>query len=169
MTRFGDLFQVSYVAKDCDRAVEFAAAKLGIDNFTVFDAVAPVLSRGKMQDLSLRVAVANAGTHQFEIIQPISGPIWIYTDGIDLDRQALTFHHVALAVIGPFSAWQQTIAKLREDGDEIVQICEPAAGEEPQVAFAYADNRRTLGHYTEYLWWSKAMNGSPSMPNLFQG
>jgi len=168
ISRFGDLFQLSYVTKDIDDAVAFASAKLGIDNFTVFDATAAVLSRGTMQDLSLRVAVANTGTHQFEIIQPVSGPTWIYTDGIDLDRQALTFHHVAVAVMGPHTAWKETVAALRADGDEIVQLCEPPEGEEPQVCFCYVDNRRTLGHHTEYLWWSKAMNGRPSMPRLLQ-
>jgi hypothetical protein len=169
ISRFGDLFQVSYVAKSRDRAVEFAAGKLGIDNFFTFEAKAPVLSRGTMQELELRVAVANTGTHQFEIIEPVSGPTWIYTDGVDLDRRALTLHHVGIAVMGPFSTWRETIAKLREDGDEIVQLCEPPPGEEPSACFAYVDNRGSLGHFTEYLWWSPAMNGTPTMPAMRQG
>jgi len=168
ISRFGDIFQLSYVTKDLNGAVAFAARKLGIDNFFVFDAKVPVLSRGSMQELELRVAVANTGTHQFEIIEPISGPIWIYTDGVDRDRQAITLHHVGIAVMGPFSAWQETLAKLREDGDEIVQLSEPAAGEEPTACFAYVDNRNSLGHFTEYLWWSKAMNGAPTMPSMQQ-
>lgn len=169
ISRFGDLFQVSYVAKDRDRAVDFAVAKLGIDNFYTFDASYPTLTRGEVQELSLRVAVANTGTHQFEIIEPVSGPTWIYTDGVDLDRQAMTLHHIGIAVMGPFSTWQETIAKLREDGDEIVQLCEPPADGDPQAAFAYVDNRPSLGHHTEYLWWAPAMNGTPTMPNMLQG
>lgn len=169
ISRFGDIFQLSYVAKDRDRAVAAASAKLGIDNFFCFDARAPVLSRGAMQDLVLRVAVANTGAHQFEIIEPVDGPTWIYTDGIDLDRQALTLHHVGVAVMGPFSVWQETIAKLREDGDEIVQLSEPAPGEEPVACFAYVDNRASLGHFTEYLWWAPSMNGTPTMPAILQG
>lgn len=168
ISRFGDLFQVSYVARDRDRAVEFAAAKLGIDNFFSFDAKAPVLSRGSLQELELRVAVANTGTHQFEIIEPVSGPTWIYTEGYDLDRQALTLHHMGIAVMGPFSLWKETLAKLREDGDEIVLLSEPGPGEEPVACFTYVDNRDSLGHYTEYLWWSKAMNGTPTMPDMLQ-
>lgn len=167
ISRFGDIFQLSYVAKDRDHAVDFAAAKLGIANFHLFEAQTPVLSRGEVQILDLKVAVANTGTHQFEIIQPVGGPTWIYTEGKDLDRP-LTFHHVGLAVLGSFDVWQKTIAKLRADGDEIVQICEPQAGEEPVACFAYVDNRPTLGHHTEYLWWSKAMNGTPTIPELIQ-
>ena len=167
--RFGDIFQLSYVARDRDRAVEFAAAKLGIENFFCFEGKCPVRTRGNIEDLLLRVAVANTGTHQFEIIEPVSGPTWIYTDGRDLDRQALSLHHVGVAVMGPHSVWQDTIAQLRADGDEIVQISELAPGEEPQALFAYVDNRASLGHFTEYLWWSPAMNGTPTMPTLMQG
>lgn len=163
---FGDLFQLSYVAQNRDRAVAFASAKLGVENFVCFDATAPVLSRGRMEQLSLRVAVANTGRHQFEIIEPVSGPTWIYMDGKDLAAQPLVFHHVGLAVRGPFARWQETIARLREDGDEIVQICEPAPGEAPTACFAYVDNRRTLGHFTEYLWWASELNGSPAFPVL---
>jgi hypothetical protein len=167
-SRFGDIFQLSYVTRDRDLAVEFATAKLGIDNFHTFAAQAPVLSRGDMHVLDLKVAVANMGTHQFEIIEPVAGPTWIYTEGKDLDRQPLIFHHVGIAVMGPFQAWQETLASLRADGDEIVQICEPQPGEEPMACFAYVDNRRTLGHHTEYLWWSPALNGTPTMPDMQQ-
>lgn len=167
--RYGDIFQLSYVAKDRDRAVEFAAAKMGISNFFMFEGKCPVRSRGTIQELNLRVAVANTGTHQFEIIEPVSGPTWIYTEGMDLDRQALTLHHIGVAVVGPYPVWLDTIAQLQADGDEIVQISELAPGKEPQAVFAYIDNRATLGHFTEYLWWSPAMNGTPTMPAIQQG
>ena len=169
ISRFADLFQVSYVAKDRDRAVEFAAGKLGIHNFFAFEAEYPTLTRGVVHEMRLRVAVANTGRHQLEIIEPVAGPTWIYTDGIDLDRQVMTLHHVGIAVLGTFATWQETVAGLREDGEEIVQLCEPPAGEEPKVAFAYVDNRPSLGHHTEYLWWAPALNGAPTMPALQQG
>lgn len=167
--RFGDIFQLSYVARDRDAAVAFAATKLGIDNFFCFDGKCPVRTRNGLEQLDLRVAVANTGAHQFEIIEPVSGPTWIYTEGRDLDRQVLTLHHVGVAVVGPYSTWEATIAQLRADGDEIVQISEIAPGEAPQAMFAYVDNRATLGHHTEYLWWAPAMNGTPTMPAIRQG
>lgn len=167
--RFGDIFQLSYVTGDRDRAVEYAAAKLGISNFFKFDGVAPVISRGETLQLHVRAAVANTGTHQFEILEPVGGPTWIYTDGRDLDRQVLQLHHVGIAVVGPYSLWLDTIAQLQADGDEIVQISALAPGEEPQALFAYVDNRATLGHFTEYLWWSPVMNGTPTVPHIQQG
>lgn len=167
--RFGDMFQLSYVTRDRDAAVEFAQAKFGIDNFTLFDGVSPVISRGAAQELRLRAAVANVGTHQFEILEPVGGPTWIYTDGRDLNGPLLQLHHIGMAVMGPYSAWEETIARLEADGDEIVQIATVVPGTEPQAMFAYVDNRKTLGHFTEYLWWSPRLNGLPSFPALLQG
>lgn len=169
ISRFGDIFQLSYVTQDRDQAMTYAADKLGIDNFFTLDATVPVVSRGETIDLSLRVAVANTGSHQFEIIEPVAGPTWIYTDGKDLDLQPLLLHHIGIAVVGPYSLWQQTIIQLERDGDEIVQISALSPGEEPKAMFAYVDNRQSLGHFTEYLWWSEGMNGTPTMPNIPQG
>lgn len=166
--RFGTMFQVSYVTRSRDAAVDLARARLGIDNFALFDGVSPVLSRGEAQKLRLRAAVANVGTHQFEILEPVGGPTWIYTDGRDLGGSLLQLHHIGLAVMGPFSAWEETLARLEADGDEIVQVSTIAPGAEPQAMFAYVDNRKTLGHFTEYLWWSPRLNGLPSFPNLVQ-
>ena len=167
--RFGDLFQVSYVTRDRDAAVQFARDKLGIDNFFLFDGVSPVVSRGEAQELRLRAAVANVGTHQFEILEPVAGPTWIYTDGRDLGGPLLQLHHVGLAVLGPWSCWEETIRRLEADGDEIVQMAAVAPGEEPQAMFAYVDNRASLGHFTEYLWWAPRLDGMPTFPDLRQG
>lgn len=165
---FGTMFQVSYVTRSRDEAVKFASEKLGVDNFFLFDGVAPVEARGQAQELRLRAAVANVGTHQFEILEPVGGPTWIYTDGRDLGGPLLQLHHVGLAVVGPYSAWEEAIARLEADGDEIVQRSVVAPGEEPQAMFAYVDNRATLGHFTEYLWWSPRLDGSPTFPALQQ-
>ncbi|MBU6269568.1 MAG: hypothetical protein KGN34_18635 [Sphingomonadales bacterium] len=167
--RFGDIFQLSYVTRERDAAVAFARAKLGIASFFTFDGIAPVISRGETVQLHVRGAVANTGTHQFEILEPVGGPTWIYTEGRDLDAQLIQLHHVGVAVVGPYQTWLDTIEQLRADGDEIVQISALAPGEEPMALFAYVDNRATLGHFTEYLWWAPAMNGTPTVPHITQG
>lgn len=163
-----NIFQFSYVTNRMEEAIDLAASTFGVGDFHTFEAETPVISRGEAQSLALRVAVANSGLHQFEIIEPVSGPTWIYTEGKDLVRQPLVFHHVGIAVLGPYTSWLDTIAELRAGDDEIVQICQPSADEEPFACFAYVDNRKTLGHHTEYLWWSKTMNGMPTMPAIRQ-
>ena len=163
---FGDLFQASYVAKDRDRAVELAQSQMGVDNFVLFDSQAPVLSGGKVQTLSLRVAVANIGRHQFEIIQPVSGPTHIYTDGMDMDGRVMSFHHLALAVTGSYSRWEEALRQLRASGNEIAFLSPAEPVDKPMACFAYVDTRKTLGHYTEYLWWAPELNGNPAFPNF---
>jgi hypothetical protein len=167
-SHFAELFQLSYITRDIDQAVDEAARELGVpaSTFHVGDAEAPVLSGGKVQDLKLKAAIANIGRHQFEILQPISGPIHVYTDFVDLDSKLLNFHHVALAVRGPFGNFQKVVEQVRASGDEIAFLHPPADDPNPMVAFCYVNTRPRVGHHTEYLWWAPEMVGQPSIPNL---
>jgi hypothetical protein len=163
---FKTLFQTSYVTRDMDSAVAFAAQKMGIDNFTVRDAEITARFGSVIRDLKLRVAIANAGRHQFEIIQPISGATEIYTDGIDYDSSILTFHHIGIAVTGPYSNWQRLEAEIGESGDRCAIICPPDPQPTPLACYAYVDTRPYYGHFTEYLWWAPELNGNPAFPDL---
>jgi hypothetical protein len=165
--RYGDLFQMSYITRDMDAAVAHCEKELGITNFSVMETGAPVLSGGKVQEIRLNAAIANIGRHQFEILQPLSGPTHVYTDAVDLDAHIINFHHIAIAVRGGYDRFQALLAEVRESGDEIAFLHPPEdTGEEPVVAFMYVDTRGRLGHYTEYLWWSAAMEGQPAIPKL---
>jgi hypothetical protein len=165
--RYGDLFQMSYITRDMDAAVAHCEKELGITNFTVGEATAPVLSGGKVQDLTLNTAIANIGRHQFEILQPLSGPTHVYTDAVDLNAHIINFHHIAIAVRGGYDQFQKLLAEVRASGDEIAFLHPPVdQDEEPMVAFIYVDTRKRLGHHTEYLWWRSDMAGQPSIPNL---
>lgn len=167
--RFADIFQLSYVTANWEAALDLAKRKFGVEEFFCFEGRSPVICRGESVELNLRVAVCNTGAHQLEIIEPVSGPTWIYTDGMDLKNRVMTLHHVGVAVVGPLSVWADTVCQLMEQGDEIVQMSALPEHGDPQAMFAYVDNRATLGHYTEYLWWSETMNGKPTFPNIVQG
>ena len=164
--RYGDLFQMSYITRDLDAAVAHARSELGIANFHISDAEAPVLSGGKLQNLVVRAAIANIGRHQFEIIQPVSGPTHVYTEAVDLSAHLLNFHHIAIAVRGGYDKFEELLAEVRASGDEIAFLHPPERQENPMIAFCYVDTRGRLGHYTEYLWWHESLNGQPSFPNL---
>jgi hypothetical protein len=165
--RYGQLFQMSYITRDMDAAVAHCEKELGITNFSVAETGAPVLSGGTVQEIRLVAAIANIGRHQFEILQPLSGPTHVYTDAVDLDAHIINFHHIAIAVTGGYDKFREALAEVRASGDEIAFLHPPAeTGEEPVVAFMYVDTRKRLGHYTEYLWWSEAMAGQPSIPVL---
>ncbi len=164
--RYGELFQMSYITRDLDAAMAQAKAKLGIDNFHVSESPVDVLSYGKIQELVVRAAIANIGRNQFEIIQPVSGPIHVYTDEVDLGGDLLNFHHIAIAVRGSHDDWLALLAEVRESGDEFAFLFPAEPDPEVKLGFCYVDTRHRLGHYTEYLWWAPELNGMPSFPNL---
>jgi len=163
---YADLFQMSYITKDMDAAVAHARAQLGIETFHLSDQVVDVLCEGKVQALGIRAAIANIGRHQFEIIQPVSGPTHIYTDAVNLDSHIINFHHIAIAVRGDFANFTGLLAEIRDSGDKIAFQFPVQPEPSAMVAFCYVDTRRRLGHYTEYLWWAPQMAGLPSFPNL---
>ena len=165
-SRYAQLTQLSYITRDLDAAIEHARDKLGIGNFHTSESTIAVLSYGTVQELAVRAAIANIGRHQFEYIQPVSGPIHVYTDEVDLDGALINFHHIGIAVPGPHAEWLKLLNEVEESGDEFAFLFPPEPNPEVKVAFCYVDTRHRLGHYTEYLWWDPSLDGQPSFPNL---
>jgi hypothetical protein len=164
--RYGELFQMSYITRDLDAAMAHCRQTLGIEDFSTTDAEVEVLSFGKMRPLKLRAAMANIGRHQFELIQPISGATEIYTDEVDLSAHIINFHHIAIAVRGPFEKWLETLEEIRASGDDFAFLAPAEPTPEDKVCFCYVDTRKRLGHYTEFLWVDEAIKPIAAMPNL---
>jgi hypothetical protein len=166
-SRYGELFQMSYITRDLDAAMEHAKRELGVTEFHTTDAELDVLSYGEIKPLKLRAAIANIGRHQFEIIQPVSGAATsVYTDHVDLDSHILNFHHVAIAVRGGIEDWLTLIEEVKASGDEFAFLAPPEPTGSDKVCFAYVDTRKRLGHFTEYLWVDESIKPIPAMPDL---
>lgn len=165
-SRYADLFQMSYVTRDRDEAVAHAEAELGFTDFRLSESATEVLAYGRVQTLRLRAAMATIGRRQIEIIEPVSGPITVYTDGIDLAARILTFHHMAIAVRGVVEEWDRLLAEVRSGSDEIAYLFPAKPETDAKVRFCYVDTRRTIGHFTEYLWWDPSLGGMPGFPTL---
>jgi hypothetical protein len=166
MSYYRHMFQVSYVTRDLDRAVAVLGEKLGHEDFAILEAEAPLLVRGEAAGFKLRVALANVGARQFEVIQPVSGAVDVYLDGVDYERNVVTLHHVGLAVPGPYSEWEKLEREVRASGQEFAILSAPMPGPKQMARFGYVDTRPWLGHFTEYLWWSQDMPPSPAFPDL---
>ena len=151
-SRYGGLFQMSYITRDLDAAMAHCKTEMGIEHFDTTDAEIEVLSFGKLRPLKIRAAFANIGRNQFELIQPISGAIEIYTDEVDLSKHIINFHHIAIEV--------------RASGDEFAFVLPDEPGDDDKVCFCYVDTRHRIGHYTEYLWIDEAIKPMPAMPDL---
>lgn len=168
--RYGQLVQMSYVTRDMDAAVAHAEAELGITGLARSQAEIEVLSYGTRRPLAVKSAIANVGepgkVRQFEIIEPISGAIEIYTEAVDLSGPILNFHHVAVAVPGPYSEWEALLAEVRASGDAFAFLFPAEPSPEAGLCFCYVDTRRRVGHYTEYLWVDPKLAGIVAAPWL---
>jgi hypothetical protein len=164
--KWGDLYQLSYITRDMDAAIAHCRRELGVETFHVGENPAEVIAGGTRQTLVVKAAIANFGRHQFELIQPVSGPIHHYDNVLGEGSGLINFHHIAIAVRGGFENWQALVAELDASGDEIAFISAPETLDPPMVAFCYVDTRHRLGHYTEYLWWHESLASLPSFPNL---
>lgn len=164
--RYGDLFQMSYVTRDRDAAVAHAKARLGFTEFRLSESQTEVRCRGSVQTLSIRAAMATVGQRQIEIIEPLSGPTDIYTAGLDLTAAPLAFHHMAIAVRGDAADWERLLAELAGGEEEVAMLFPARPDPAAKVRFCYLDTRGSIGHFTEYLWWDRALDGVPGFPTL---
>ena len=138
--RYGEQFQMSYITRDMDAAIAHCRSALGIETFHQTDTEAQVLSGGRMQTLVIRAAMANIGRQQFELIQPVSGPIHVYTDAVDLDAHIINFHHTAIAVRGDGVADGRHPCRQPHGG---VHLCRyPAAARPLYLILVVARNAR---------------------------
>lgn len=150
--RYAQLFQMSYITRDMDAAVEHARTELGITGMNVGESPVDLLCYGEPAKLVVKAATINTGYNQFEIIQPVSGATHIYTDEVDLSAHILNFHHVAIAVTGGYGEWEKLLADVRESGDQFAYLFPAVSTPDDKLCFCYVDTRARIGHYTEYLW-----------------
>ncbi|MFC0206135.1 hypothetical protein [Novosphingobium soli] len=167
--RYGALVQMSYVTRDMDAAIAHAETQLGITGFVRSRPEVEVLSYGVPRRLAVEAAIANLGTpgavRQFEIIAPVAGAIEVYEGTASRDA-LLAFHHVGIAVPGPYAAWEALLADVRASGDPLALLFPAAPSPGTKLCFCYVDTRARLGHVTEYLWADPSLAGIAAAPWL---
>jgi hypothetical protein len=167
---YRDVLQLGYVTKDLERATAFFEKKLGASGFTLAEHELTANFGGRPREFAMRVALARVGDRQIEIIQPVSGAVEFYRDGVDYDRSVVTLHHVGIGVPGGIDVWDKLVEDVRASGDDFTLIF--ASDDNPgfRIRFGYVDTRAHYGHYTEYLWWSAGIEAFNSMlPDLSAG
>ncbi|MFT4053063.1 MAG: hypothetical protein QM681_01055 [Novosphingobium sp.] len=168
--RYGQLVQMSYATRDMDAAIAYAEARLGITDVHRSESEIEVLSYGEHRRLGVKSAITNVagpgGLRQFEIIEPVSGVTGIYTDAVDLSARVLAFHHIGVAVPGPYAEWETLIDDVRASGDALALQFPAELSAEARLCFCYVDTRATIGHFTEYLWADPSLAGIAVAPWL---
>jgi methylmalonyl-CoA epimerase len=134
--------QVCIVVKDIDRAIEYYTSTFGMGPFSAVDVdMEGVLLRGKPISTKIKVAFADSGPLQIELIQPVEGKN-IYTEFLDSKGEGL--HHLGFQV----DDLDAMLAELAKEGIEpIWQQRLPQFG----IAFAYLNTDRIGGVIFELI------------------
>jgi methylmalonyl-CoA/ethylmalonyl-CoA epimerase len=137
------VFQVCVVVKDLQKTMEHYWKIFGIGPWQIWTFQPPDLTgttlHGKPEPYSMRIAAAQIGTVQWELIQPLSGRS-SYQEFLEEKGEGL--HHVAVAV----EDFDKTVASLEKHGIGTVM-----SGSYRDSTFAYLDTGQALGAITEIL------------------
>jgi hypothetical protein len=139
--------QIAYVTNDFDRALAVWRDQFDVPAFHVFTNDSPGLEAS--QPYRLKIALALVGGTEIELIEPLDGNA-MYGDPLPKDGSfAIRFHHVCMRVDGPLSAFEDYLASI----DARVHPVVYSGGMANLMRFAYTDERASLGHYVEHVWF----------------
>jgi len=138
---FNGTLQVSVVVPDLDEAMRTYVDDYGIGPWHVYDFnpgnVQGMHEAGKPVERSWRLALAQVGNVQWELVQPLDGDS-VYARF--LAEHGPGVHHIGVAV----PDYEGTIAELTRRGHEVL-----LGGTYNGVTFAYLSTDRDLGIVTE--------------------
>lgn len=148
-------YQNAYITRDLDRALAMFRTQYGFEGFKHFDVTYELKTPRGSGTASVRLALGWIGNVQYELIQPVSGWVEVYEEGLP-DGAELGFHHVAMRV----HDWETFRARLDREKRPVVM----EGGTPGQLLWLYVDARDSVGHYLEYCWMSperwKGLGGS---------
>ena len=141
--KIDEIIQIGIVVRDLQKAVENYWATLGIGPWQIVRMEPPILRevtlRGKLVEASMLAAIAQSGSIQLELIQPLEGPsIWKEF----LEKRGEGLHHVQSLVQNPKVA----LAKFKEMGVDVLM-----SGKIANNIFYYIDTEPLLGIILEFI------------------
>lgn len=150
----GQHYQNGYITRDIEKAIAQFQAHCALEKVTSFEVPVEVTTpKGRGIAVS-RLAFIWINNLQYELIQPISGLVDIYTEQLPSD-DGIRLHHTCMRV----TDWNEFRARVTKSNYPVV-----LEGGSDALKFLYIDAREFVGHYLEYVWmtperWT-AMGGS---------
>lgn len=139
--------QVAYVTNRLEEAMAMFGREYGCPGFYSFGNTdgGVVPSDGA----ELKIALAEVGGVQIELIEPIGNTAPLYSDVLPGGPElAVRFHHTAIQVEGTMQDWERHLAALDTARHPIVV----RGGLGEVMRYVYTDERRLVGHYVEHVW-----------------
>jgi hypothetical protein len=138
----GQHYQNAFVTRNIDKAVDTFRSRSKVKDVITFDASVQVWTPKGQGTVISKLAFIWINNLQYELIQPVSGLVEVYTDELRAD-DGLKFHHICMRV----DRWEDFRARV--DKQDLPVVLE---GGGDMLKFLYLDARELLGHYLEYVW-----------------
>lgn len=148
LSPFAGLLQIAYVTNDIDQAIAVFAERHKVPNWAVMRD--HDINTRPGQNATMQIALAFVGPLQLELLQPSGGDDAIYREALPASGFALHHHHFA-QLIDSEAAFEQQRRDMLAQGAGPLRMDGEAAG---MARYFYVDQRATLGHYTEHIWYS---------------
>lgn len=138
----GHHYQIAYVTRDIEEAAVRLAPEIGARDIHIRETSFPAITPTGSGTAVLKLALIWVDEVQYELIQPVKGPVEIYADLLPQDN-ALRFHHIAIRV----DDWDSFRKEVDRRSLNVV-----LEGGNEALKFLYLDRRDLLGHHVEYVW-----------------
>jgi hypothetical protein len=138
-------FQNAYVTRDIEKGIAAFRTRARVDKEIVYEGASEVMTPAGLVTQTCKLAFLWVGDLQYELIQPVSGAVDIYRDGLPAD-DGLAFHHVCMRI----DDWDDFRARV--DRQPCPVVMERAT--DPSLRFLYLDAHDLVGHYLEYVCMS---------------
>ena len=140
--------QIAYVTTDLEQALAVWREDFDVPAFHVFTNDMPGLESS--HPYRLKIALATVGGTEIELIEPLDGSAPLHAEPLPADGSfALRFHHVAMRIEGTLADFEAHMASLDPVRHPVVW----SGAFADMMRFAYTDERNTLGHYVEHVWF----------------
>lgn len=139
-----NFFQVGYVTRDLDRAIEHSQSTFEAGEFSILDIGLDLDTPEGPQSIQLRVGTAWVQALQIELIEPVGGYVVPYAPFLpqDADDFVPRFHHAAVR--------RDDLNNMRR---EIEAMDAPIVFETGGngISSIFVDARRRIGHHLEFV------------------
>jgi len=138
----GQHYQNGYITRDVESAILQFRNRGGVDRVISFEGPVEVTTPKGHGLAVTKLAFIWINNLQYELIQPVSGLVDIYSDELPAD-ESIKLHHVCMRV----PEWDKFRDRADKMGFPVV-----LEGGNDALKFLYLDTRDFLGHYLEYVW-----------------
>ena len=140
----GRHFQNAYITRDIEKGIAQFRERANVEGAQSFEIGTEMWTPGGSGVAVNKLCFIWIDNLQYELIQPVSGPVSMYTDALP-DDDSLKFHHICMRV----PEWKPFRARIETQPYPVVY-----EGKTGGTRFLYLDARDFRGHYLEYLYMS---------------